>query len=433
MTEPTSAFSFRKIITRIAKEARIAYYGTAGDKPAMPPIDKQDLSDLKEVVNDGIKQFIADAPKTGWRWMRRIMSVTLTGTRITGTADAADATSITDATLETTYDSDDDLNDMWVYILTGTGAGSYAQIDDYTASGGVVNVLDWLDQYGNAGGTDPAADSTFAITGVETVAGDIARYPLPEYFGGEVDGEIHYEKDSGTINAIDWVNESYIRTKRATSVQSGYPRHAAIRHLEPLSSAAGPKRRFELFLDPEPNSAYVLEFPFIMFFDKLDMEMGVGDFASTITIVDATRDEYDDYFNGWRIEIISGTGKGSYAIITDYASGTFTVADWLKPDGSAEGTDPDTDSVYLVEPLNNLHPAGFRFDRVIESSCLSEAEIKYEDVGGAYVNRYHSKDLPKAYEMDGRSAPRKLGSMNRYKLLNYRTYNDCTFEGEDVS
>lgn len=371
----------------------------------MPPIDKDDLEDIKQVITDGVRQFISDAPRTGWQWRKRILQVNISNLRITGTADAADSTSLTDATLEATYDEDDDLNDYWIYILTGTGIGSYAQIDDYTTSGGVIAVLDWLDEYGNAGGTDPDEDSTFAITQYETVAGDVGRYLLPEYYGGDVSGPITYEKDADHVQFVGWVSEVDIRRKRQASEDTGYPFMAAIRSLEPVVGTLGPTRRKELILYPDPIQVDVLEFPYNLVFDKIDMETGVADSTSTTTLVDATRDEADGYFNGWRIEIIDGTGRGSYAIVSTYtvAAGTFTVSDWLKADGSAAGADPAADSIYVVQPLNNLHPAGIEYDEVVKASCLSEAEQFFTKIDAGHVERYIQKALPKAYDVDARS------------------------------
>ena len=140
MAEPTSRYTFTDLIQRVAKKGGMAYYGSAGDEKAMVPIDVFNLETCKDIVNDAIKMFISDAPKRGWRWMKRIMSITLSSARVTGTVDAATATSLTDATLESTYDSDDDLNDWYIYILTGTGEGSFAKITDYTASGGIITV-----------------------------------------------------------------------------------------------------------------------------------------------------------------------------------------------------------------------------------------------------------------------------------------------------
>jgi hypothetical protein len=180
---------------------------------------------------------------------------------------------------------------------------------------------------------------------------------------------------------------------------------AAIRQLEPASSSLGPKRRYEMILWPTPVQVDVLEFPYILVFNGIDMETGLATSASATTIADTTRDEADDYFNGWRIDIIDGTGRGSWALATDYtgSTGSFTVADWLKADGSAGGTDPAADSVYVAQPLNNLHPAGIKFDEVVKASCLSEAEQFFKNIQGGHIERYVQKALPKAYEADARS------------------------------
>ena len=420
MAEPTSRLTFADLIMRVARKAGIAYYGANGDEKAMVPIDVFNLELCKDIVNDAIRMFISDAPLRGWRWMRRIMRVELSSVRITGTADDADSTSLTDATLEDTYDADDDLNDYYIYILTGTGAGSFAKITNYTADGGVITVADWLDEYGNAGGTDPATDSTFAITSVETVGGDIAYYPLDEDFGGEVSGKIEYAADTSHAAPIIWCDESEIRSRRSISVNSGYPRRAAIIPLEPAISdlqGGSAKRRFALFLDPEPSSGDILEFPYNLTFDKLDLEAGkatAGTGADNLT--DSARTEADDYFNGWKIEIISGTGKGSWALVSDYTSdsGKFDIVadDWLKPDGTTGGTHPAANSIYVVTPVNNAHPAGARFDESILAACMARLEMDSDELQEGLEQRYLQKAIPLAHKIDARSAPRTLGSMN---------------------
>lgn len=429
MSEPTSILTFEDLLTEIAKEAGIAYYGPNSTSKAMVPIDIHDLELCKDTINKGIRMFMADAPERGWRWRNRIIQVAITGTRVTGTADAANSTSLTDATLIDTYDTVDELVGWYIYVTGGTGEGSWAVITAYDETTGQCTVADWLDPYGNPDGTDPVATDTFAITPVETVAGDIARYPLPENFGGEINGDIHYASDSAHSTAIDWVHESFIRNRRAISVQTGYPRYAAVRPYEPQTNAIDPKRRYELVLGPQPNSTQILEFPYILIFDKLDLESGIADSATTLTLVDGSRLEGDDYFNGWRIKIIDGTGKGSWAYVADYtgSSGTFTVTDWLKTNGDAGGIDPDADSIYIVEPRNNLHPAGAKFDHVIKSACLAQAEQEFENVVGGYVESYIKKDLLKAYQADARSAPKKLGTMNKSeRTKRLRIWNDVT-------
>jgi hypothetical protein len=433
MAEPTSALTFEDLILLVAREAGIAYYGASGNEPAMIPVDEHDLDLCVKIVNDAINMFISDAPPKGWRWMRRIMSVTLTATRITGTADSASATTIVDATLADDYDTDDDLNGYWCYILTGTGAGSYAQITDYdaTVAPGTVTVADWLDEQGNPGGTDPGVGSTFAITPVETVGGDIARYPLEENFGGTVDGQIKYASDSAHSAQIEWCDESTIRALRAVAVQTGYPSLAAIRPIEPKSGGYGPTRRWELIVDPQPVAADILEFPYTLFFDKLRLVGGVSSGGGVTTLIDSTFAKYypDDYFIGWKCYIFSGTAKNARAIVTDFTGNTFTitVANWLGIDDSADaGEDPtdSTNSAYYLVPRANLHPAGYRFDEAIKSACLAQAEMQIEDVSAGYAAKYQQKDLPNAWKIDIRSAPRKL--YPKGNIIQERTWTDIT-------
>ena len=404
------------------------YNGPAGTSAALLPIDKDDLSKVKDVVNDGIEMFINDAPPTGWQWKKRIAEIDITGTRVTGTADSASATTIVDLTLATTYDEDDDLNDWWAYILTGTGAGSYAQITDYTALTGECTVADWLDQYGNAGGTDPDTDSTFALTKYETVAGDISRYPLPEYFGGEVTGDIVYESGTSHNQAIKWCSEAEIRRLMQVSPSTAtYPSRAAIRPLEP-QSALGPKRRYELLLYSTPGADDTLTFPYAVVFNKLDIESGI---ATTVTagsylIADSTRSETDDYFNGWVFKIIDGPGKGESATVADYTAATgaftFAAADWFT-------VTPTTSSVYAVEPANNKHPAGIPFDFAIKSACFAEAEITFTNITTGRSDKYHQKDLRLAHEKDARMQMHVVPAgrqMNRMRQWNPVVYTPGT-------
>ncbi len=514
--EPTSALSFEDLILRVAREAGISYHGSSGNERAMIPIDEHDLDLCKTIVNDGIRMFVADAPPKGWRWMRRIMSVTLTATRVTGTADSASTTTVVDsdlvltpaagtadsasdttlvdAALSATYGTDNDLKDYYCYIISGTGAGSFAKITGYNASNGTITVadwltsagaaggtnpdtgstfgissykiligyycyivtgtgknswavitgynasngtitvVDWLDAYGNPGGTDPAASSTFAITPVETVGGDIHRYPLAENFGGEVNGEIHYASDTNHASIIYWRDEAYIRARRAITVITGYPQYAAIRPLEFYAGGTGPKRRWELIVNPNPVAADVLEFPHTLFFDELQLIAGDASSVNGSTgLLDTALDNLypDDYFNGWAIKIISGTGKNSYALVDDYTGGTaqFDVLDWLSISGAAGGTDPAANSVYVVTPPGNLHPAGLRFDEAIKAACLAQAEIEIEDVSAGFTQKYIQQALQKAYAIDTRSAPRKLGSMNiGERHARERTWLDISYD-----
>ena len=422
MAEPTSSLTMTELCTRVAREASMLYHGPSGTSKGMLPVDISSLTIVKDTVNDGIEMFLDDAPNTGWKWKKRIAEVNISGTVVSSTADSGSSTTLVDATLTTSYDTDDDLNDWYCYVTGGTGSGSFAKITDYTAVSGTLTVVEWLDQYGNSGGTAPTTDSTYKLTPYETVAGDPARYPLPESFGGSATGKITFTRGTSHTQRIEWVPESAIRELLQNETSTGYPQKAAIRPLEP-STGLGPKRRYELLLYPYPAQDDVMTFPYEVVFNRLDIEAGVATAADAgaYTVTDSARDETDDYFNGWRLSIIDGPGKGESAIVADYASGvfTFTASTWFT-------VTPTTASVYTVEPLNNLHPAGIIFDGAIKSACYAMTELTFENITSGRSDKYHQKDLPQAHARDARLNPH-ITRTRRYKRM--RRWIPVEYEG----
>jgi len=424
MAEPTSSLSFYDLILRVAKAAGVAYYGAAGDERAMIPIDEHDLERCKDVVNQGIKTFIADAPPTGWRWQNRIMEVTLGTVQTEGTCSAAgDATSLIDTDLEDTYDEDTDLDGYYVYDKTKE---IYAAVESYDASAGDITVAEWLDYDDNVSSLTPAKDDVYSITDVKTIDGDKARYPLSQDFMGEVTGKITYAKSSGRGHIIDWDSEGAVRFQREVTVTTGHPNRAAVRPWR--------NRRWELIVDPSPTSGDTLIFPYKIGFDKLLLEAGIATAGAATTLTDATRrkdNEINDYFIGWVIHIISGVGKYEYATIDDFVRNTGV---FLFNSGLSEGSTPTTTSVYYVEPVNNKHPAGIQFDNAILSACLMEAELEFESLQIDYSpsEKYMKKDLPAAYRIDARSAPKKLGVMlpGTRRGVGGRTWNNVGYTNE---
>ncbi len=87
----------------------------------------------------------------------------------TGTVDSGDATSLIDATLSSTYDSDDELIGLYV---VDTDKEIYGLIDDYAQSTGDITVDDWLDYDGDAVASTeyPAAGDAFEIIRMSTGA-----------------------------------------------------------------------------------------------------------------------------------------------------------------------------------------------------------------------------------------------------------------------
>jgi len=273
-----------------------------------------------------------------------------------------------------------------------------------------------------------------AGTGSDNIDSDAARYMLPSGFAGSVNGDITYVADSGHGTEIEWRDINCINQRRQTSVLTGYPDVAAVTPYQPTTKTLGSARRWEIIFDPAPQNADTVQFPYTLHFDKMLAEGGTADSASTTTLVDATRLEPDDFFNTWIVYIIAGTGIGSYAVVTDYtkSTGTFTVSDWLDEEGTAGGTDPSTDSKYLVVPADNLPPTPLAYDEYVLSACLAKCEMEAEDIelGTRNVEYWQNTALPAAWELDRKSAPRKLGKMSngtQCPMAGRRMWNNVTF------
>ena len=72
MAEPTSSLAFEEILTEMAELVGVADYDSVTGI-AIHPNDKGDLNKLARIANNGINRFIADAPLSGWNWMKRLM------------------------------------------------------------------------------------------------------------------------------------------------------------------------------------------------------------------------------------------------------------------------------------------------------------------------------------------------------------------------
>jgi len=399
MSEPTSSYTLGDLILRVAKAAGVAYYGSDGQGRAKVPVDEATFHQCLDVVNDGIKMFIASAPETGWRWMDRPASVTF-APAVTGTATAGSSTTLTDSDIAGDY-ADDAFNGYVLKITAGTGIGETATVTDFDGTAGEFTFA------ALSGGSTPDTTSEYRICrSASVVDADPARYLLDEGFFGEVTGPIRYAANSNRGHGIEWVGEGEIRFLREVQVQTGYPTKAAVR---PYTS-----RRWELIVDPAPTAADSVEFPYRVGFNALLAEIGTATGGGDTTLVDSSLAGLypNDHFNGWTITIIDGTGEKSNAVVTDYAgsSGTFTVADWLTAGGQAGGTNPAANSIYFVSD-GNKHPAGMQFDEAILAACLAKAELEFDDLKLGYMDKFLELDLKKAYEIDARSAPRKLGRM----------------------
>ncbi|KKL26009.1 hypothetical protein LCGC14_2399580 [marine sediment metagenome] len=435
MSEPTSALSFEDLVKRVAELLEIADWDTSDGTLVVPVTDKYSLEQCIRYVNNGIRMFIADAPPKGWRWMERIHSLTMAIT-YTGTATGGGATTLVDSGIADTY-ADDFFNTYTIYITEGTGVGESATVSDYTGASGTFTFS------ALSGGSTPDTTTKYTIAkSADAINGDGGRYMLPENFGGSVDGKITYAADSNHGTQINWVHEARIRDFRSIAIQSGYPVWAATLPYSPTGSAISANRRWEIMFEPRPASIQTVMFPYTLHFNKLQMRGGTATSAGATTIADTSRHEPDDYFNGQVVKVIHGTGKFSYAVVTDYvgSTGAFTVADWLDEDGGAGGTDPATGSLYIVQPAANIHPAGLQFDNTIEAACKARAQMETGDAGDNWIQEYRQVALPEAHRLDARSIPRRLGKFTSgyegigqyhgWRRRRCRSYDDVTTDND---
>lgn len=293
-TNPTGAMTFQDLIIETAIKLGVAFYGTDGDEEAQVPTNAHDLSMCKLIVNSAIRMFLANAPPNGWRCQHPVASLTLwASVALEAAATAAWVTS----TAYTVGDKVTDSGESYVCLVAHT-SGTFAT--DLAAAY-------WRETYDCTGVYEPSTDTTLitasgavfydsmelksiVVTDVDTltiatyvsttavrVAGDHnwtgsktfsitsdGDYTLPRTFGGEVSGEITYAADTSPTVTIAWRHESVIRHLReVTTSETGYSYLAATRKMDDDGD------RWELLTWPVPNSTYVVEFPYELYFNKL--------------------------------------------------------------------------------------------------------------------------------------------------------------------
>jgi len=390
MAEPSSNLSAADLILRVAEFAGIPYYGSAGTSKVLIPIDFHDLDQCLRIVNDGIRRFISSEPPeaVGWRWRKRMHAQTLR-VSTSSTATGGTATTLADSTI-TTF-ADDYYNDTILEIIAGTGAGETALVTDYTKSTGTYTFT------ALSGGSTPDTTSKYIVG---------HRYKMPDDFAGTPDGEITYIPKTNIGTPIAWRHETEIRQWIANASDStGEPFMAALR---PFGT-----RQHELVVYPRPSTLRLITFPFTVLHTNLQMASGLANSGSATTLVDSARTEEDDDFKDQVLTIVAGQGVGETATITVFtqASGTFTFS------ALSGGSSPNSTSVYNVEPATgNTHPAGMLFDDAIRGACLAETESQMIDVNAGKVQEFEQIILPRAYVLDSRLAPRKLGNLTRHPI-----------------
>ena len=332
MSEPTAALSYSDLILNVAEQLGVAYYGANGTDVAQVPVDAFTLDKCTRYVQDGIRMFIADAPPNGWRWQRPIAEIDIwqdqgiqmpqgsagpelvSSRTVAGTTHIYATTAVFSASQVGMVIS---VRNVGVFTIAGyvspteitltpgtdyqwIGANTFAFTDlslvtyptltaSYDAGTDLTTITSpTLIFYPSATGTSlyvldiaaPIALNNFLNSTQMTVQGNVAWtgakyfsmvsngiYMLPENFGGEVAGEITYQAGSNRGVPINWISELEIRRLRENwNSVSGNPYYAAVRRDQNDS------RRWNLMIYPNTGGTYRVEFPFIVYFDKIDPE-----------------------------------------------------------------------------------------------------------------------------------------------------------------
>lgn len=252
-TEATSALTFRDLLIEVSRFIGLAYYGSDGTGVAQVPVDAHDLDECKRHVNNGIRMFVHDAPQpNGWRWTRPTASVTIWGTisAMTGKTLVSSGYMPAEGSTLLTANQDSFYETMEEKPIVVTGAGTFT-VSEYVSA-------TQIRVYGDASAIG-VAGSTFSFTAD-------GNYTLPATFGGQYMGQITYTAETNQGISLDWVDESRIRQWREDITdETGDPYWAAVR---PMTSQST-RRRWELMFYPKPDEIMVVEFPYILHFDRL--------------------------------------------------------------------------------------------------------------------------------------------------------------------
>lgn len=277
-TQPTSALTFGDLILETALKMGVPYYGADGTEEPQVPVDPHDLSVCKRVVNNAIRMFVADAPPSGWRWMRPTQSFVLwptiaadaSRTVTAGAFDSANSETPLTANSAVFFETmeDKDILIKNIEVSPGTFEDQTFRIKRYTSP--TVVVL--------AGDASAALDAhQYSIT----ANGD---YTLPRDFGGPHGGPITFGPDTNHYTTVEWSDESAVRSMRSvTSDTTGFPIAIAVKLADSVQT--GDRRRYVLATYPTPHSQFTVQFKYNIHFDKL---VDVGESPPSPVVHDET-------------------------------------------------------------------------------------------------------------------------------------------------
>lgn len=397
--EPTSALSFRDLITEVAVNLGNASYGEGDAQAADIPTDAHDLDLCQRVVNKAIRMLIADAPRNGWVWQYPIAEIDLWADVATSVIQGVSylyipkdnqtqLTAVTAAFFPTMEGHEIVIGIPWVtgvtYVVNDIVQQSGIR---YTCAVGHVAGTFATDlAAGNWTATGSPVVSSYESSTVIRVAGNIAVVPAAAwvaatpYVAGNLvtSGGFRYTcltaHTSAAAFATDLATGLWAATDEFSMVSHGcftLPRTFGGQHNGTLTYARGENHGTPIELTGE---AEIRQFQ-----ENMSESSGYPLRVAVRRMADNPR----------RWEMFS------YPI--PHANVVVALPYELHFDNQVALTD--------------LHPAGFSFDEVVLAACLAVAERDVDDTLAGRMTYYRSVALVNAKKINARMAPKRLGNL----------------------
>jgi hypothetical protein len=252
MAVPTSALTFDDLVLEVALFLGTASYGVGGNGAAVIPTDAHDLAEARRHVNNGIRMFFANPPRTGWRFARPVGTFT-----IFPKIEVSDTNTVTAGA----YDAGNDET-----ILTANTNAFYPGHEFRVI---VVTTVDTFEIKRYIGPTQVAVYGDASAVAANTYSIDTnGAFTLPADFHGEYTGAITYTSDTNQGVSLAWTNEAVIRQWREDITdETGDPYWASVAVMPGANARAN--RRWELLMYPQPDEVMTVQFPYEIHFNEL--------------------------------------------------------------------------------------------------------------------------------------------------------------------
>ncbi len=247
LNTPSATYDDQLTLAVVFSDLKVAYAKKAGYGATSSDWTAEELIAIESDVNSGYRQFLHPPPVAGrsgsyeWSFLRPSTTIVAWASVAVDSSVTADGVYSSTTNITTVTASTAKFFPTMVgknIVLTGVNT---FEIHGYTSST-VITIL----------GDATASSVTFSIA-------SNGNYDLPLDFGG-IDGPLTYGVDEGYI-PVEISSEGQIRALRQRNTSASKPWMAAIR--PKVSHSGASVQRFELLLEPSPDSDYTFGYRYV--------------------------------------------------------------------------------------------------------------------------------------------------------------------------